>query len=62
MISKERKQELANEFRAYMERYLDKQWIDSDAKDNAAENDEELDFLKTVQYWITVAYNDSEDA
>lgn len=57
MISDARKAELARDFSAYMERYLDKQWIDSDAMENTAENEEELDFLRTqVSYSVVSQY------
>lgn len=32
MIDEQRKAELVNDFAAYMERYLDKQWVDDEFK------------------------------
>jgi hypothetical protein len=57
MISSSRKEELVNSFAYYMERYLDKQWIDDEAKVNSAETEEELKFLREcVTYSVVCQY------
>lgn len=57
MISDARKAELASNLAAYMERYLDKQWIDSEARESTAEDEEELEFLRThVSYSVVAHY------
>ena len=57
MISEQRKAELVNDFAAYMERYIDKQWIDDEAKVAASETEEELKFLREcVTYTVTCQY------
>jgi hypothetical protein len=58
MISKERKQELVNEFAYAMERYLGKQWIDSLIAESVSDNQEEQNFLNGVNYSIIVQYDD----
>jgi hypothetical protein len=56
MITEDRKEELVSMFAAYLERYLDKQWIDDDAKQNTAETDEELKFLREQVTYSVVTY------
>jgi hypothetical protein len=56
MLSEERKAELANEFTSMLERYIGKRWLDSDVKDNIAEDEEERAFLRGVSYSVTAHY------
>lgn len=57
MITEERKQELASGFSAAVERYLDKQWVDSETKDQIADNDEEKEWLiRCLSYSVTTHY------
>ena len=57
MITEKRKAELVADFAGYMERYLDKQWIDDEARQNSAEDEEELEFLRTqVSYQVVTQY------
>ena len=53
-LTDERKSDLAAELQAYIERYLDKQWIVSDAIDMVAEDDDEKRFLQSVAYEFKV--------
>lgn len=54
MLTEERKQELASQYGYYMERYLDKQWIDSQIIDDISENEEELEFLRNHTWYSVV--------
>lgn len=57
MITDERKKEMASEFSASIERYLDKQWIDSETKDQIADNQEEKEWLsRCLSYSVTTHY------
>jgi len=57
VITEERKQELASGFSAAVERYLDKQWVDSETKDQIADNDEEKEWLiRCLSYSVTTHY------
>lgn len=58
MITAERQQEIAEQYAATMERYLEKQWIDSEAADSIAENSEERDFIRLhVGYSVVAQYS-----
>lgn len=54
MITDERKGELMADLEAYVNRYLDKQWIISEAVDCVVEDDEEAAFLNSTNYYFAV--------
>lgn len=58
MITEERKAQLAQQYASDMERYLDKQWVDSDIANNAADDEEERKFLHSLSYWIETSYTE----
>jgi hypothetical protein len=45
MITEERKKEMADNFAAQIERYIDKQWIDTTVKEGIGNNKEEEEWL-----------------
>ncbi len=59
MITEDRKIELADAFAAGLERYLDKQWIDSEIAAEVGESDEEKAFLRKLGYSVVTEYSTS---
>lgn len=58
MITEQRQREIAEQYAATMERYLEKQWVDSDCADSVAENEEERAFIRErVSYSIVPTYS-----
>lgn len=54
MITDERKGELMAEFEYSVNRYLDKQWVISDVISSIAEDDEEAQFMNSLNYYFAI--------
>lgn len=56
MLSEERKKELVADLEYAVNKYLDKQWIVSEASSNIAQNEEEKVFLQKLDGYFEINY------